>query len=291
VYCGYAPPLVKVLSKVLLRVLVRALVRVLVLLSSAAVHAAPPVLAYSVAARYPHDPEQFTQGLELDGATLYESSGLYGRSLLTRQLLPSQPATPDKPNNATTSQPISTALPPDYFAEGLTLWHDALYLVTWREQRGFIFDRRTLQKTGEFAIQGEGWGLAHNSRQLILSNGSAQLQFLDPASFALQKSLTVTSDGVAVDKLNELEWIDQKALGPARLLANIWQSDTIVVIDPNSGRVTGRLDLSQLYPRGQRSTHADVLNGIAFDARDNTLLITGKFWPYLYRIRLLQPLP
>ncbi len=278
----------------------------LALLCCGALYAEPPTLAYQVVARYPHDGDNFTQGLELIDGTLYESSGLYGRSFIAQQPFPATATPPDIPpesrsKNSAHKLTERHELPARYFGEGLTLWGERLYVVTWREQRGLIFDRHSLQPLGEFAINGEGWGLTHNDQQLILSNGSAVLQFIDPQSIspqslspqnvALVKSLPVSVDGTPVERLNELEWIDSRALGPARVLANIWQTDTIVVIDPSNGRVTAQLDLSQLYPHGQRSQHADVLNGIAFDARDNTLLITGKFWPTLYRIRLLQPLP
>jgi glutaminyl-peptide cyclotransferase len=245
---------------------------------------APPLLAFEVVARYPHGTDVFTQGLELDGGALYMSSGLYGRSFIARAMLPPAPPAPALTD---ARQP----LPPQYFGEGLTVWRDRIYVLTWREHRGLIFDRATLRPAGEFAIEGEGWGLAHDERHLILSDGTARLRFLEPDRFTVQKTITVRSAGQPLEQLNELEWIDATGGRPGRLLANVWQTDELVVIDPADGRVTARLDLRQLYPRGRRSPHADVLNGIAWDPRDGTLLVTGKFWPHLYRIRLLQPLP
>jgi glutamine cyclotransferase len=238
-------------------------------------------------ARYPHASNNFTQGLEIAAGALFESSGLYGQSFIARQAWPpADSLSPSSTNPPTARQP----LPARYFGEGLTVVGDKIYLLTWREQQGFIFDRHSLNKIGEFALQGEGWGLTHNGQQLVVSDGSAVLRFLDAQTFALQKSLTVTLDGAPLAALNELEWIAARAGRPARLLANIWQTDTIVVIDPASGRVTATLDCSALYPAGQRAPHADVLNGIAVDA-DDTLLVTGKFWPHIYRLKLQQALP
>ncbi len=151
-----------------------------------------------------------------------------------------------------------------------------------------MFDKATLTKIGEFAYRGEGWGLTHDSRALIMSDGSDTLRWLDPSDFHSLKNLPVNDDGQPVERLNELEWIPPAQSQPARILANIWQTNSIVAIDPDSGNVTARIDLSQLYPSGQRSAHADVLNGIAFDPRDNTLLITGKFWPSVFRLRPLD---
>jgi glutamine cyclotransferase len=248
----------------------------------------PPALTFKVLAQYPHDANRFTQGLEIADGALYESSGLYGRSFIARGTLP-QPQVPAL--LAPAANDVQQSLPRRYFGEGLTVWGERIYVVTWREQKGFIFDRATLRPAGEFAIEGEGWGLAHDNRHLILSDGSAVLRFLDPKTFAVRKTITVRSGGQPLAKLNELEWVDARNGRPARLLANVWETDELVVIDPANGRVTGRLDLHQLYPKDQRSRRADVMNGIAWDARDDTLLVTGKFWPHLYRLKLLQPLP
>jgi glutaminyl-peptide cyclotransferase len=252
----------------------------------------PAALTFQVLAQYPHDVNRFTQGLEIAGGALYESSGLYGRSFIVRGALPqvqTQTQAPMllAPAASDTRQP----LPSRYFGEGLTVWDERIYVVTWRERRGLIFERASLQPAGEFAIEGEGWGLTHDSKHLILSDGTAVLRFLDPKTFAVQKTVTVHSGGQPLAKLNELEWVEARKGRPARLLANVWGTDELVAIDPADGRVTARLDLARLYPHDQRSRRADVMNGIAWDARDDTLLITGKFWPYLYRLKLLQPLP
>jgi glutamine cyclotransferase len=247
-------------------------------LFGAASTGAAPNLTYTVVARYAHPDIPFTQGLELDGNTMYESSGLYRQSFISRWHLGEQNALDKR------------AMTPDVFAEGLTLFGQRLYVLSWKEQRATVFDKATLNKIGEFTYSGEGWGLTHDNSALIMSDGSATLRWLDPTDFRSLKNLTVSGDGQPVENLNELEWIPARAGQPARILANIWQTNYIVAIDPDSGNVTARLDLSQLYPRGQRSAHADVLNGIAFDPRDNTLLITGKFWPSVFRLRLDEPI-
>lgn len=252
-------------------------------LFAAQLNAATPTLRYEVIARYKHPDNAFTQGLELSGDTVYESSGLYWRSYIATWPLTTQTAN----SNAITKE----ALPYSVFAEGLTLWNDRIYTLSWREKRGFIFDKKSLEKIGEFSYQGEGWGLTHNAAALIMSDGTNTLRFINPNTLVDEQSINVTDGETPVDNINELEWIPAHNSQPERLLANIWQSDEIVVIDTEKGRVTARLDLSNLYPKSTRSEKADVLNGIALDTRDQTLLITGKFWPYIYRIRVLDPLP
>lgn len=239
---------------------------------------AAPTLSYTVVARYAHPDTPYTQGLELDGDTVYESSGLYRQSFISRWQIGEQSAFDKR------------AVAPEIFAEGLTLLGNRVYVLSWQEQRGTVFDKASLNKIGEFAYRGEGWGLTHDAHALIMSDGSATLRWLDPADFRSVKTLAVSEDGHPVEHLNELEWIPARATQPARILANIWQTNSIVAIDPDTGNVTARLDLSKLYPSGQRSAHADVLNGIAFDPRDNTLLITGKFWPTVFRLRLDEPI-
>lgn len=233
---------------------------------------AAPLLDYSVVARYPHPETPFTQGFEIDGDTVYESSGLYRRSFIARWKLGDAHLTQKQP------------LPPELFAEGLTVLDGRIYTLSWRERRALVFDRTSLRRIAEFEYGGEGWGLAHNGRELVMSDGSDTLRFLDPANFRTVRTLAVTDAGQPVGRLNELEWIPARGDRPPRVLANIWQTDTVVAIDPASGAVTAQLDLGRLYTL--RSARADVLNGIAYDARDDTLLLTGKFWPYVYRVRL-----
>lgn len=238
-----------------------------------------PTLRYEVLARYQHPSNTFTQGLDLNGDTVYESSGLYGRSYIAAWTLQTPMAI------------IKQPLPDAVFGEGLTLLHERIYTLSWRERRGFIFDQKTLKKLGEFSYAGEGWGLTHNDETLVMSDGTDTLRFIDPRTLTTVRSINISERSVPVENLNELEWIPAHAKQPSRLLANIWQSDDIVVIDIEKAEVTARIDLSRLYPKSTRSGKADVLNGIALDTRDQTLLVTGKFWPYVYKIRVLEALP
>ncbi len=258
-------------------------------LLAAQANAATPALRYEVVARYAHSGNAFTQGLELSGDTVYESSGLYRHSYIAAWPLATQSASFTQTSSKPTA--LKQALPNTVFAEGLTVWNERVYTLSWRENRGFIFDRKTLKKLGEFSYSHEGWGLTNNNEALIMSDGTDTLRFVDPDTFAIERTINVSENSKPVDNINELEWIPARAAQPPRLLANIWQSDEIVVIDTEQGRVTARLDLSRLYPKSTRSEKADVLNGIAFDKRDHTLLVTGKFWPYVYRIRVLDTLP
>ena len=240
---------------------------------------AAPLIEYTVIERYTHPNQSFTQGLELHGDTVYESSGQYGGSYIARWQL--------KGTQIDKWQPLPTAM----FGEGLTVLGERIYVLTWRERTALIFDKNSLQPIGQFDFAGEGWGLTNDGRHLIASNGSDTLRFIDPQSQKISSEINVTDAGKSVTQLNELEWLPATGKRPARILANIWQTDTIVAIDPRSGVVTAKLDMRKLYPSGQRSPSADVLNGIAFDARDNTLLLTGKIWPFVYRVQLKQPLP
>jgi glutaminyl-peptide cyclotransferase len=235
---------------------------------------AAPSLDWQLVADYPHRSGAFTQGLELHGDTLLESSGRYGHSYLARWRLDGD-------------EVERTRLPRRYFAEGLTRLDNRLFVLTWQHERGFVFDANTFEQLGSFRYLGEGWGLANDGAQLIMSDGSDTLRFLDPDTFAVVRRLPVHDNEVPVEQLNELEWIPAGVLAERpRLLANIWQSDRIVAIDPDSGAVTGELDLRALYPPDQRDRRVDVMNGIAFDRRDGTLLVTGKWWPKIYRIRV-----
>jgi glutaminyl-peptide cyclotransferase len=244
---------------------------------------AAPRLGWEVVAEYPHrtnalDSGAFTQGLELDGDALLESSGRYGKSFIARWHLDDD------------RLPQLKRLPDELFAEGLTRLGDRLYLLTWRERRGLVLDADSFELLDSFHYDGEGWGLTNDGTRLIMSDGSSELRFLDPHTLRESQRLTVRDDGRPLKRLNELEWLPAGALADQpRLLANIWLSNRIVVIDPTSGGVTAELDLQTLYP--VRAADADVLNGIAWDRRDNTLLVTGKLWPTIYRLRITEQPP
>ncbi|MBK6769981.1 MAG: glutaminyl-peptide cyclotransferase [Ardenticatenales bacterium] len=233
---------------------------------------APPAnrLVPIVLAAYPHDPGAFTQGLLLDGDTLFESTGLEGQSTLREVELESG------------SVVRRYDVPPDVFAEGLALVDDTLYQLSWQEERAFAYDRSTFALKKELSYDGEGWGLCHDGQQLVMSDGSDHLTFRDPASFAPTGNVAVTLDGTALPMLNELECVGD------RVYANVWQTNLIVAIDPSDGRVTDVIDASSLQHEltdRDVTLPIDVLNGIAFDPADETFLLTGKLWPKIFRVR------
>lgn len=214
----------------------------------------------------PHDPQAFTEGFEVDGDQLYESTGLEGHSSIRRSDL------------ATGTAASMTALPAGLFGEGLTMAGSTLWQLTWRN--GFAIRRnpQTLADLGHVPYNGEGWGLCHQSetRRLVMSNGTDTLTFRDPVTFAETGSVAVRERGAPVSMLNELECVD------GMVWANIWQTDTIVRIDPATGQVTGEVDASGLLNRSKHP-NADVLNGIA--AVGDHFLLTGKMWPTTFEVR------
>lgn len=176
-------------------------------------------------------------------------------------------------------------LAPDVFGEGLTNWKDALIQLTWKKQTGFVYDVATFHLLRTFHCRGEGWGLTQDDVHVIMSDGSSSLRFWDSQTFQEVKRITVTDGGVEVHDLNELEYIH------GRIYANVWQTDLIAMISPESGHVTGWIDLSGLRPASTRGNSDAVLNGIAFDAAHNRLFVTGKLWPRLFEIQLIRELP
>jgi glutamine cyclotransferase len=228
-----------------------------------------PVQSYKVITTFPHDTSSFTQGLVFasDGQ-LYESTGLQGESTLRRVDI----ATGE------TLQRID--VPRQYFAEGLAMVGDELLQLTWQHKIGFVYDRATFKQKRTFSYKTEGWGIAYDGTgNLVMSDGSDTLTFLDPKSFAFAKTLRVMDAGRPVGNLNELEWIE------GEIWANVWMTDRIARISPNTGEVNAWIDLSTLFGRsGQRPPPADELNGIAYDKATRRIYITGKKWPRLYQI-------
>ncbi len=220
---------------------------------------------YRVIAKFPHDTGAFTQGLELFDNVLYEGTGLLGASSLRRV---------DLPTGAVVHR---VDVPEQYFGEGITIFNGKIYQLTWLSGVGFIYDLATLTKTGEFNYPGEGWGLTHDDQQLIMSDGTSQIRFLDPESLQTTRTIDVVDGDAPVVRLNELEYVN------GQIYANVWQTDRIARIDPETGRVTGWIDLQGLLPSG---ASADVLNGIAFDRTSGLLFVTGKLWPWLFQIAL-----
>ncbi|MFW5724779.1 MAG: glutaminyl-peptide cyclotransferase [Halochromatium sp.] len=229
---------------------------------------AAPMASARIVARYPHDADAFTQGLVMADGVLYESTGGYGESSLRRVELE-------------TGRVLERVdLPAQWFGEGITDWNDELIQLTWRAGVGVRYARATLTPRARFAIAGEGWGLTHDGRHWIMSDGSAELRFLDPVDGRERKRVQVMDGDRPVRHLNELEFI------AGEVWANVWYQDHLVRIDPADGRVLGYVDLSHLWPDDQRRRHEQVLNGIAVDREKGHLLVTGKRWPWLFRIQV-----
>ena len=228
-----------------------------------------PTYGYRVVAAYPHDPASFTQGLFWLDGHLYESTGHVGRSTIRRV-------------NLEDGRVLQSVSIPNVFGEGIVNWGDQIVSITWQDGVGYRWDRRTLRQLGSFTYRGEGWGLTQNGRDIIMSDGTAELRFLDPETMAERRRIVVTADGQRVADLNELEWVN------GEILANVWQTPRIARIDPSTGRVTGWIDLAPLVAQFQSDTDA-VLNGIAYDPARDRLFVTGKNWPRLFEIDLTGP--
>jgi glutaminyl-peptide cyclotransferase len=226
---------------------------------------------YKVLNEFPHDETAFTQGLVwLGNQTFLESTGQYSRSDIRRV------------QSSTGSVQLRRPLSSEYFAEGCCVLQNRIYQITWNEQKGFIYDLETLRPLGEFAYRGEGWGLTTDGLSLIMSNGSSTITYLNPQTFAVERTIDITIDVLQkVRNLNELEFINGK------LYANIWMTDSIVIIDPRTGNVEGIIDCSNLLPARLRSNRTDVLNGIAYNQQTDKLYLTGKYWPRVYEVEIM----
>ncbi len=242
---------------------------------------AAPQPAWQVVESYGHDRRIFTQGLELHGNRLYESSGLYNQSFIQHVPWPAPDRAIGPLGQTHPSLVVTGGVQANRFAEGLTILNDELFLLTWRSGEVFLFHPETLQPQGKLRVSGEGWGLTNDGKSLIMSNGSAELRWLNPRNLKVRKRLEVTdNNGQPQANLNELEFIN------GEIFANIWQQDRIVRIDPDTGKILQTLDLTTLWPRAERPGRADVLNGIAWEPLSQSLLITGKRWPTMYRVKL-----
>ena len=226
-----------------------------------------PTVSATVLARYPHDPTAYTQGLTVADGVLYEGTGWYGESTLRRVDL------------LLGSVLQQVALPPEMFGEGIAVVGDRILQLTWKSHLGYVYDRSSFAQLRTFTYPTEGWGLTYDGTRLIMSDGSATLRFLDPESLAEVGQVQVRAAGLPVQRLNELEYVD------GLVFANVYQSDQVAAIDPTSGEVQYWIDLSQLNP-AQQATMDEVLNGIAYDAQNQRLLVTGKRWPTLFEIRV-----
>jgi glutaminyl-peptide cyclotransferase len=227
-----------------------------------------PVAGYRVVHVFPHDSEAFTQGLVYRDGLFYEGTGLNGRSTIRKVKIE-------------TGQVMQLQkLDSQYFGEGIAILNDTLFQLTWQSGIAFLYDRTTFTRTGTFSYTGEGWGLTHDERRLIMSDGTATLRFIDPASHKEISRLAVRDGGKPVLNLNELEYIK------GEVFANVWQTDRIARISPKTGEVTGWIDLKGLLPASEQAPDA-VLNGIAYDAAGDRLFVTGKLWPKVFEIRIV----
>jgi glutaminyl-peptide cyclotransferase len=235
--------------------------------------AAIPVYGYKVVHRYPHDTHAYTEGLFYRDGYLYESTGMVGASSIRKVEL-------------TTGHVLQQRdLPPPDYGEGIVAWRNKLVELTWQSQRGYTYELDSFRPTGKFEYPGEGWALTADSHHLYMSDGTAFIRVLDPETLEQVSSLMVTADGQPVKNLNELEWVK------GQLYANVWLTSRIARIDPLSGNVVGWIDLSGLGPKPEQlqDPSNDVLNGIAYDAKNDRLFVTGKQWPTVYEIELTPP--
>lgn len=234
----------------------------------------PTIYGYEVINTYPHDRGAFTQGLIYRDGFLFESTGMHGRSGLRKVVLETGAVIQQR------------SLDEKYWGEGLTDWNDKLVQITWRSQEGFVYDLATFEPRRVFGYPGEGWGLTHDGKRLIMSDGTPSLRFLNPETQEESGRVDVTLEGQPVPKLNELEMVR------GQLFANIYLTNFIVMIDPEIGVISGVIDLTGLLkPEDIDGQTVDVLNGIAYDAAGDRLFVTGKLWPKLYEIRLVPKKP
>ncbi len=226
-------------------------------------------IPYSVVKIFPHDTSAFTQGLVIEYGRLFESTGQEGSSWIAEVEL------------ATGKQDKKVVLAKQYFGEGITILNKKIYQLTWKNKKGFVYDIDTFEKIKEFEYDYPGWGITHNGKNLIVSDGTDKLHFLDTATLKQVSELRVTQNLSQIDKLNELEFID------GYLFANRWMTNEVVKIDLSNGYVVGRLNLAELAREAnQKNPNADVLNGIAYEKKSGLLLVTGKRWPFLFALRL-----
>jgi glutamine cyclotransferase len=238
---------------------------ILVLLNNRSV---PVNYTYEVVKVYPHDQNAFTQGLVIEKGVLYESTGLYGNSTLRRVDL------------ETGNVMQSYALPAEFFGEGITVFGDRIIQLTWQSHKGFVYDKYSFDLLQEFSYPTEGWGITNDGSQLIMSDGTANLYFLDPETFQKVGQVEVRDGNASVTNLNELEYIN------GEVYANIWPTNKIATINPQTGQVKAWIDLTGIYTQENNDPNS-VLNGIAYDAEGNRLFVTGKMWSQLFEIKLI----
>ena len=228
-----------------------------------------PLYGYRVVNVYPHDASAFTQGLQYLDGYFYEGTGLNGRSSIRKVTLETGKVLQQR------------TVPGEFFGEGITVWKNDLFELTWQSHVAFVYDRATFEPKKRFTYPGEGWGLTSDGTNLVMSDGTDELRVLDPVTFAEKRRIKVTAGGIALRNLNELEYMK------GEILANIWMTDYVARVAPDSGRVTAYIDLRGLLTATERA-NTDVLNGIAYDAKQDRLFVTGKLWPKLFEIKLVK---
>ena len=230
----------------------------------------PTQYGYRVVKTYPHDSAAFTQGLEYRDGFLYEGTGWVGRSSLRKVEL------------ATGRIIQRYDLPQPFFGEGITVLNQQIIELTYTTQTGFIYDKSALRVLRSFNYPGEGWGLTNDGKQIYMSDGSAEIRVWDPATLKEIRRITVKDGATPVTQLNELEWVK------GEIYANVWQTDRIARISPVDGKVLGWIDLTGIISKAERPDPDAVLNGIAYDAAGDRLFVTGKLWPKIFEIKLVQ---
>ncbi|HEY3927795.1 MAG TPA: glutaminyl-peptide cyclotransferase [Candidatus Koribacter sp.] len=240
------------------------------LLTAASLMAQVPEYTFKVIHAYHHDDSAFTQGLVYFDGFLYEGTGLKGRSSLRKEKLE-------------TGEVVQRVdLSPDLFGEGIAIFHGEIFELTWQSQVGFVYDLKSFRELRQFTYPGEGWGLTNNDRELFMSDGTAEIRVLDPATMKEKRRIKVRDGNQPVDQLNELEWVE------GEIYANIWQTNRIARISPVTGKVVGWIDLAGLLSPMYQLQEGAVLNGIAHDAARKRLFVTGKLWPRLFEITLVR---
>jgi glutamine cyclotransferase len=242
----------------------------LLLLPSGGAANGAPVYGYKVVAKYPHSTSNYTEGFFYLDGMFYEGTGISGHSAVM--------ATDPKSGNVLMPREI----PSEYFGEGIVDWGPNIYEWTWKSHVCFVYNRATLKPVKQFTYAGEGWGMTRTAKELISSDGSGTLRFRDPETFQETHHILVTDGNKVIDSLNELEFIK------GEIYANVWHSDRIARISPLDGHVIAWIDLSGLMPASQRIDAESVLNGIAYDSQHDRLFVTGKQWPTIFEIKVVQ---
>ena len=229
----------------------------------------PPGYTFKVVHIFPHDAQAFTQGLEYHDGFLFEGTGLNGRSSLRKVRL----------ETGEVVQRIDVA--PEFFGEGITLLKDKVVQLTWQSHVGFVYSLNDFHLLRQFSYPGEGWGLTNNGREVFMSDGTNEIRVLDPQTLREKRRLKIYDGIHPIDQLNELEFVE------GEIFANVWQTDRIARISPQSGKVIGWVDLTGLLSPMYRIEPGAVLNGIAYDQEHKRLFVTGKLWPSIFEIRLV----